>query len=170
MKGSTNVSSQTFEILPQAATSFTFDLMNFNSEKLIDEVYAGELISNGPAWLLGMGGPTYFLWDKFKNLATNHEGNFIWTLTFYGPGCLPCQNQVLTGNGDQGAADCSFTTGGKNRMNGVNLSLSTCSDIISPINGKMQISVSAPTLVKKGYDFKFNATLKSWNFLENHLF
>ena len=168
-KEHTILSTHVFEILPDKATSFTFKLENWDGEKEIDEVYAGAQITPGPAWVDGIGGPTYYLYDKFGNLATTQEGVFVWNVTYTGPGCMLCDKQIVTREGIQGDA-CQFKGRGVGRTNELQITQSTCTDLVEPKDGKLQINVSAPTLVVRDYAYEFRVELKSWNFVEDDMF
>ena len=168
-KEATTAHTKVFEILPATATYYDFALMNFDALKGVDEVYAGAEITPGPAWVVGIGGPTFFLYDRFGNLATTQTGAFVWNVTYVGPGCMLCDNQDVTAAGIQGN-DCEFLGRGIGRTNALSYSVSTCTDLVEPRNGKMQINVSAPTLVVRDFIYTFSVGLRSWDFGVNNLF
>jgi len=168
-KEASTAHTKRFEILPGAASDFDFALMNFNALKGMDEIYAGDYISSGPPWVEGIDRPTFSLYDRFGNLATTQTGVFVWNVTYVGPGCMLCDKQVVARAGIQGNA-CEFVARGIGRTNSLNHSVSTCTDLVEPINGKMTISVSAPTLVVKDFQYNFFVELKSWDFGTNNLF
>jgi hypothetical protein len=167
MARNTTKSSFAFEIEPLPAADFDFDV---DSSKQSNEVYAGEQITAGPPWAKKDGGPVYSLFDKFGNLATTHVGPMIWTVTYYGPGCMLCDNQIVTTFGIQGD-DCRYTGRRIGRTGNSSYSLSRCSDILSPHGIESCKSMFLPQpLLRKAMNIAFVASLESWDFVENNLF